>query len=96
MNIDCVVQLSILDRPVKEAKNLDHMYFFINANRLWHSLPCTILRRFLHSDTRVVMACDVSGANFRANRGHCGPRVAEYSGTSMLHVLKFNASCLMN
>ena len=42
------------------------------------------------------MAGAVSGANFRAKRGHCGPKLLEYSGTSMAQELAFKSSCLMN
>lgn len=75
---------------------LPHMYFFIKESRRWQSLPCTIFSLFLHSETRVVIACAVSGANFRANKGHCGPKVFEYSGVEALQTVEFKVSCLTN
>ena len=65
-------------------------------SRAWHSPECRIFKRFLHSDISLVMALAVSGANLRANNGHWGPSVLEYSGTSLLHTSMSSSLALMN
>jgi hypothetical protein len=61
-----------------------------------HPSPSTIFKCLLQSERSEVMALDVSGWNLRANRGHWGPRLLEYSGTWMVQELAARSSSLTN